>query len=679
MKGFGYTLFMLFLLYFFAAGKLLGQSIIKGPYMQIGTANSMIIRWETDSLTNSKVCYGTGIFNLNIFKTDLTITKTHSIQLNALSPSTKYYYSIGTTTSVLQGDTNNYFITSPTPGTRGKYRFWITGDCGIPSANQVNSKNQYLLYNGSGITNGWLLLGDNAYYSGFDTEYNTGFFATYQTDILKKTVLWPAPGNHDYNNGSSPTPTVPYFDIFSTPANAEAGGVPSGSPAYYSFDYGNIHFLSLDSYGIDTANKKMYDTTSAQALWVKQDLAANNKEWTIVYFHHPPFSMGSHNSDTELDLVQIRTDFVKLLETRKVDIVLSGHSHDYERSKLMKGHYGPEATFSPTIHLLDSSNALYDGSTNSCAYLKDTVNNKFGTVYIVAGSAGQLGGTQSSFPHDAMFYSNASIGGSLLLDVNANRLDLKWLCSDGVIRDKFTMFKNVNSVKTLTVYPNQNFTLNAGWQGSYLWSTSATTQTLQLNVSSNSSYWVKDTNNCFTDTFNLKVVPDANFYYLPSFCQNAPVTFSDVSTNSPVAWSWSVNPPVGVSINSPTAPNPTFLFSNAGAYSVSLVASNVYGQSAIKTKLVIVNICQGINEGVKASKNFHIFPNPNNGVFNVEIKDERDYEISVYNSLGIEVLKQKMEHGNNLMIINESPGIYCYRIKEKNGSVNTGKLIMSEK
>jgi hypothetical protein len=481
-------------------------SIVKGPYLQVGTANSMIIKWETNIPTDTKVEYDTSATSMNYFAGSLVMDTVHEVQLSGLLPYTKYYYNIGTKTTVIQGDTNNYFVTSPLPGQTGKYRFWITGDCGNLSVNQLNCKNQYNNYNKNRLTNGWLLLGDNAYYYGANNEYNAQFFAVYQTDVMKHAVLWPAPGNHDYSNGATTTPTVPYYDIFSVPSSGEAGGVPSGTESYYSFDYGNIHFVSLDSYGA-SANKRMYDTTSQQALWLKQDLAANHSRWTVVYFHHPPYTMGSHNSDTEVALDSVRSYFVKMLEHYEVDLVMSGHSHDYERAKLMRGHYGKEATFSSGTHHLSASSALYDGSINSCPYLKDSVNNRFGSVYVVAGSAGQVGGMQASFPHDAMYYSNATDGGTFILDVEDNRLDGKWLCGDGVIRDKLTMFKDVNRITTYYIDTTQSANLTASWPGNYIWSTGDTLRSITVSPNSSTTYWVKDTFSCIADTFKILVTP----------------------------------------------------------------------------------------------------------------------------------------------------------------------------
>lgn len=566
-------------------------SLVKGPYLQIGTPTSMVIRWETNIATDTKVAYGTSSVALTSSVSNAVVSTTHSVQLTGLTPYTKYYYSIGTTTAVIQSGPDNFFRTSPLPNTEGQYRFWVVGDCGNASTNQTNCKNQYLSFTGATETNGWLLLGDNAYSSGTQTEYNTKFFPYYQNDIMKNAVLWPSPGNHDYNNGASTATTVPYYSIFSTPTAAQAGGVASGNPAYYSWDYGNIHFLSLDSYGTVSSNK-MYDTTGAQTLWIKNDLANTNKRWKVAYWHHPPYTMGSHNSDTEGDLVAIHTRFIRILERMGVDLILCGHSHLYERSKLMTGHYGNEASFNAGTHNLSTQSAIYDGSANSCAYLKDSLTKKKGVVYVVSGSAGQLGGTQGSYPHNAMHYSNATNGGSLVLDFNANRMDAKWVCADGQIRDRFTMFKDVNVVKTFTVTPTQTTNIAASWPGAYVWSNASTTNSISVTTSVSTVFWVKDPYNCVADTFKFVVnglPPSSNFGYTGPYCAGVPVSFNDNSVNAPTAWSWSVNPSTGVTINTASSQNPSITFNNSGTYTVSMQATNGFGPGAPITKTLTIH------------------------------------------------------------------------------------------
>jgi acid phosphatase type 7 len=106
---------------------------------------------------------------------------------------------------------------------------------------------------------------------------------------------------------------------------------------------------------------------------------------------------------------------------------------------LMKGHYGPEKSFKATLHDLSTSSGRNDGTPDSTPYEKDATNQ--GTVYVVSGSAGQLGGKQRSFPHNAMYFSDADHGGADMIEVKGNQLNFTWICADGVIRDHFTIVK----------------------------------------------------------------------------------------------------------------------------------------------------------------------------------------------------------------------------------------------
>jgi acid phosphatase type 7 len=485
-----------------------GATLTRGPYLQKGTSTGVIVRWRSNIATNSTVKYGLTAANLNLTASNASSVTEHEIQLSGLSANTKYYYSIGSSTQTLQGDANNFFVTAPTIGTTKKTNVWITGDCGNNSTNQANVRNRYATYMGSNYTDVWLLLGDNAYDAGTDTEYQSKFFDVYKDDMLKKTVLWPATGNHDYANNASRQNdhNVPYYSNFTLPANAEAGGVASNTEAFYSFNYANIHFISLDSYGKESNTYRLYDTLGPQVTWLKQDLAANTQLWTVVYWHHPPYTMGSHNSDTESDLVSIRQNLIRILERYKVDLILCGHSHVYERSRLMKGHYGNESSFNAGTNNLSTSSAKYDGSANSCPYVKNTSTPFNGTVYVVAGSAGQLGGTQSSFPHAAMYFSNATNGGSLALTIEENRLDGKWVCADGVIRDQFTIEKNVNKTTNVAITAGQNTVLTASWVGNYTWSPGgATTRSITVSPGTSTTYTVTDGLSCLTDVFNVTV------------------------------------------------------------------------------------------------------------------------------------------------------------------------------
>ena len=482
-------------------------TLTRGPYMNSATQSSVVIRWRSNVATNSKVNFGTTAGSLTQSVTDNTSTTEHIVTLTGLTANTQYYYSIGSTTQTLQGDANNYFKTMPTVGSTQKVRVLAMGDMGNNSTNQVNVRNAYSAFNGTNYTDVWMLMGDNAYNSGTDAEFQTNFYNIYQGSLTKNHVLWPSPGNHDYANSTARQAdhVIPYFDMFSLPKLGEAGGVASNTEAFYSYNYANIHFVSLDSYGWETGSTRLYDTLGPQAVWLKQDLAANTQKWTVVYFHHPPYTMGSHNSDTESELINMRNNVVRILERYNVDLVLNGHSHSYERSFLLNGHYGLETTFNPATHALSTSSALYNGTANSCLYVKNAADVRKGIVFAVVGSAGQLGGSSAGYPHNAMYYSNVTNGGALFFEIENNRLDAKWIGSDGVIRDNFTMMKDVNATTNITINAGDSTNLTASWIGTYNWSTTETAKTINVKPAVNTTYTVTDANNCITDVFNITV------------------------------------------------------------------------------------------------------------------------------------------------------------------------------
>lgn len=480
-------------------------SLVRGPYLQMGNESAFTVRWRTNVACKSKVEVGTAYGTYPMVVNDANPVTDHEVRVTGLNANTKYFYRFGTEAELLQGDTSNFCMTAPITSRRVTVAAY--GDCGQnANGNQSGSLTAYRNYLASiGLkaADMMILIGDNAYNSGTDAEFQTGFFNAYQNNILKNHMLFPAPGNHDYNNGSLFDLSVPYYSIFTTPTNGESGGVPSGTEAYYSYNWGDVHFLSLDSYGKGNAGTtRMYDTLGAQVQWIKADLAANTKKWVVAYWHHPPYTMGSHNSDNENELKLIRQNFIKILERNGVDLIICGHSHDYERSQLMKGHYGLENTFNAATHVVDNSSGKYDGTANSCPYTTTSEKTDHGTVYVVSGSSGASdgGSTQAGYPHNAMPYS-ISDGGMFFLDINNNRLDAKFIRKNGTIWDQFTIMKDVKVQDTVQILHGTNTELTASWEGNYNWASGVTTRNVTVAPMADTIVEVKDnaTNTCLVD------------------------------------------------------------------------------------------------------------------------------------------------------------------------------------
>ena len=404
--------------------------LLRGPYLLAGSPTGGVVRWRTDQFSDGVVRFGTDLNSLTNVAVETRFTNNHVVRVGGLAPDTKYFYTIGSSSHTLAGGTldggsNYWFVTSPEPGTPKPTRIWVLGDPGTATANQRAVRDAYYNYvNMTRPADLWLMLGDNAYNSGTDAEHQAAVFDMYPS-TLRNYSLWPVIGNHETAQSTTAT-QFPYLDIFNTPRAGEAGGVPSGSAKYYSFDYGNIHFVGLDSM------TSTYATNSVMANWLRDDLAANTQAWTIVFFHHPPYTKGSHNSDTESDLVALRQNLVPIMEFYGVDLVLSGHSHCFERSYLLNGHYGLSTTLTPSMKI-DGGDGREDGTG---AYRKSESGE--GVVYTVTGSAGQA--TGGTLNHPAHFNSLNQLG-STIIDVSSNRLDAIFLTSTGLTNDHYTLLK----------------------------------------------------------------------------------------------------------------------------------------------------------------------------------------------------------------------------------------------
>jgi hypothetical protein len=411
--------------------------LTRGPYLQTATPTSIIIRWRTDEPTESLVHYGTAPTNLHSIAGDLLEKTEHIVEISGLNPGARYYYSVGDLDEEIAWGPEYHFFTHPVPGTTKPTRIWVIGDCGTFNTgfgNQVGVRDAYYAYAGSRPTDVWLALGDNAYYSGTDEEYQVNFFDIYST-LFRKTTLWSTIGNHETYSPIEGA-QYPYFNMFSFPRFGEAGGVASGTEKYYSFDYGNIHFVCLDSELSDRAQD------GAMLNWLRSDLEANTSDWIIAYWHSPPYSKGSHDSDNLNDnfgnMTQMRENAVRVLETYGVDLVLSGHSHIYERSHLIHGHYGFSTSL--TVHMLKDAGSGRPEDTGAYIKTSEGPDANQGAVYVVAGSSGWA--TSRVGRHPIMYFDELEVG-SLVIDINGKRLDAKFLRETGATDDHFTILKGV--------------------------------------------------------------------------------------------------------------------------------------------------------------------------------------------------------------------------------------------
>jgi hypothetical protein len=528
-------------------------TIVRGPYLQLGTTNSMVVRWRTDLPSGSMVSYGTSPNRMNRTARSRGIFTEHAVQFTNLAADTKYYYMLGpidtpllvrltneiafvsstnsriyvnkpgtreqvamanrdtfvfirdkerfvvtdleqsftanTTNSSLivntinnavllsisnnaitvttsnhviwldggpppasarnagynflvgttnyirtGGDSNTFFVTHPAIGEAKPTRVWVLGDPGTRKKAERDVRDAYYKWTGDRATDFWLMLGDNAYTTGRDAEYQGAIFEMFDA-MLRKSVLWPSLGNHDAGSANSPIQFGVYYDIFTLPTQGQAGGVMSGTEAYYSFDYANIHVVCIDS------SDSEWSKNGLMLRWLEADLKANKQDWLIAYCHHPPYTRGSHNSDNDRDsegrMRMMREVVAPLLEDHGLDLMLSGHSHAYERSYLLDGFYVVSTNINEQVHFKSKKDGRADGTG---IYVKPTRGPAphEGAVYVVAGSSGQTSGGRLTHPFS---FLSLNVLGSLVLDFNGPRLDATFIDEKAVVRDRFTIVK----------------------------------------------------------------------------------------------------------------------------------------------------------------------------------------------------------------------------------------------
>ncbi len=204
-------------------------------------------------------------------------------------------------------NTNTFTPTSGTAPQSGRpFILAATGDgaSGEPNADTVTD-----------LIAGWnpnlfLYLGD-VYNDGTETEFQNWYGTGNNRYSRLRSITNPTVGNHEYQGLQAPD----YFDYW------------DNVPHYYSFDTAGWHFINLDSTG-------QYDQTlpgTAQYDWLVDDLDSNTAVCTIAYFHHPVYNIGAEGESPRMN------DIWTLLADYGVDIVLTGHDHDYQRWYALNG------------------------------------------------------------------------------------------------------------------------------------------------------------------------------------------------------------------------------------------------------------------------------------------------------------------------------------------------------
>jgi hypothetical protein len=468
-------------------------------FLQQISSHSAIVKWRGNSQV---ACWSPRINGLESGRCEqgsLTEGNHWEILLNGLVPDTEYLYSVGG-----YANAKLRFRTAPVTGQLpgdDSVHIWIVGDSGTESAKVDHGHSNkgkaaktlagyqhYRAANNSKPTDLMLMLGDNAYTEGTDEQWQVAVFDVF-ADVLSQTALYSTIGNHEmgagvikaeylsekypalvgdfkgdlwiggvstssdansYATAEDKTPRrIPYLDILTLPSNAELGGKPSNTEQYYSFNYGNVHVISLDSQ-LSARDKHQ---RLAMRKWLVGDLLNNRLDWTIVIFHHPVYTKGSHDSDEaaasrmgiDQPIIDMRREFTSVFEDYGVDLVFSGHSHSYERSWYLQGHRGDASSFNAVQHTELNTDGLPAIGYGEEAYQQLSISSQQDdkVVYTVAGSSGHVSMADGKLDHPAHAIQKndprqrhgLAEQGSVVVDASSNQLIARFINEKGAVLD----------------------------------------------------------------------------------------------------------------------------------------------------------------------------------------------------------------------------------------------------
>jgi Calcineurin-like phosphoesterase/IPT/TIG domain len=235
----------------------------------------------------------------------------HQADLTGLSSSTNYVYGITVDGQDVTA-TGNMTLRTAGPGL---FSFVVIGDSGWGGAEQGTIALRLLAEKPTLV----LHTGDLVYMVGNYETYQRNYFNFYASTMCS-VPFFPCPGNHDYDVVNA----VPYLNIHALPNE----GVPiTDRGRYYSFDWGNVHFVSIDAH--QSLNQAV-NSNGPMLRWLDNDLRSTRQFWRIVYFHYPPFATGQNTNDIQSQWV--RQYVVPILERHGVQVVFNGHEHSYQRN-----------------------------------------------------------------------------------------------------------------------------------------------------------------------------------------------------------------------------------------------------------------------------------------------------------------------------------------------------------
>lgn len=245
--------------------------------------------------------------------------KSYKATAGGLAANTTYLYRVG---NDADGWSDTYFFSTYNQGANQSFSFLMAGDPQIGAGSEATDAQGWntTLTNALAAfpnTDFLLTVGDQVNNNSNQTQYDDFAAPT----ALRGLTLAAEVGNHDSGN-------TLYSAHYNLPNQSVYGQTGNGSMGNdYWFTYNGVLFMSLNS---NDANLNEHQA------FMQQAIAANpDANWKVVTFHHAPFSVASHYSDTSIR--NLRQNLSPIISELGIDVVLTGHDHYYTRSYMMDG------------------------------------------------------------------------------------------------------------------------------------------------------------------------------------------------------------------------------------------------------------------------------------------------------------------------------------------------------
>jgi uncharacterized protein (TIGR03437 family) len=325
-------------------------TLVQRPYLQNLGADHVTILWSARENQTATVQYSTDTsfsqtapaFLRTTFlasQTDMGITfYQYRADITGLTAGTAYYYRVmmAGAPADLNTPQTSYRFSTPGPG---PFQFLVFGDSGDGSSHQLKVAQQMVKEQPNFVIH----VGDIAYESGTYSEFTANYFEYYFT-LMRQACFFTIAGNHEYYTNNS----APYLAYAAPPTNNSPVAFDEGR--YYSFDWAGIHFVAIDANLLVPTVPQFASAQARMLAWLENDLATSQAMWKIPFFHQTPYPISQHVDDP-IDIAA-RNLLVPIFERHGVQLVLSGHEHNYQRSKPLRGGVPVPAGTPGTVYMV---------------------------------------------------------------------------------------------------------------------------------------------------------------------------------------------------------------------------------------------------------------------------------------------------------------------------------------